>query len=108
MFCSGFKYALFAVENDKVVNDRVDWQRNRYHATQKADCGVTPAQRGFWVDVSITYSCHSNDGPPEGLRDAGEHGLRVALLHRVPQRGKQKNSHAHVHEQQAQLLQAAL
>lgn len=63
---------LLVVEDDKVVNDGVDGQRDGYHPAQKAHGCVALAQSGFGVDIAIAHCGHCDDGPPKRLRDAPE------------------------------------
>ena len=99
---------LVLVELGEVVDDDRNRQRNDEHATDAAHAADELAERRDGYDVTVAHRRHGDRRPPERVRDARVL-LRVGvLLGEVGEAREHEDADGEEHDEQAELLVAAL
>lgn len=80
---------------------------NKDSTKDAAEC-YNLSRNGSWHHVTIAYSCHGNDGPPVGGRDAAEVvGPSEFTFSQMDQGGEESHGHTEKEQKKAKLPGAA-
>ena len=99
---------LILVELGEVVDDDRDGQRDDEHAADAAHAANELAQRRLGHNVAVPHSRHRDRRPPERRRDARVGLVVFRLFGEVGQAGEHQHADGEEHDEQAELLVAAL